>query len=189
MKSVVVYPTGFIGYDVGFPVVRNEANVDAANALVRFASVSTKDKLVMANNTIEGLYTQWHKRTRKVGDADYLSDVYAACMNAFGTNSFYEWAYMQLENPYFTASHREFLNDMFSFILTGKRTYSYSAWAVALERRRADSEDKKTPYNYRDLIISGTPLTVTDAVTRWSAHDGGVEDMITSLHLVFGDVE
>lgn len=189
MTHVVVYPSGFVGYDVGLPRVRTEENFDAANALSRFSSVSTREKLSISNTTIEGLFKQWRTHTRRTSDPQFLSDIFAAVANAFGTTSFYEWCHMQLANPYFTADHREYLNESLHFIYGRERKYSYPTWAKILTIRHATPEDKLEPYDYQQVLVSGgmERTSVLNVMERWISQTHGVDDMLTFAHLVFGD--
>lgn len=187
-KTVVVYPSGFVGYDVGIPIVRNESNVDASNALARFASVSLKDKLVIANRDIEALYQQLRVKARTTRQADFIGDVAAACANAFGCDTFYEWCHMQLENPYFTTDHREYLNDAILFLTKGERTFSHATWASLLQRRRATTADRSVVLNHGYIANSGKPDNMIEIVRKWFEQPGGAEDMLRTLHLIFGEI-
>lgn len=187
-KTVVVYPSGFVGYDIGLPIVRNESNIDASNALVRFASVSLKDKLVVANRDIETLYQQMRVKARSPRQADFIGDVAAACANAFGCDTFYEWCHMQLESPYFTADHREYLNDAILFLTTGNRNYTHATWASLLQRRRATLTDRNVALNHAVLVRYGKPDNTINVVSKWFQHPGGVEDLLRTLHLIFGEI-
>ena len=190
MKQVVVYPSGFVGYDVGFPVVRTEATFSANQALVRFQNATTREKQVIFNHIVEGLFAQWRVRARDPRDVKFISDVCAAVANAFGTNSFYEWCHMQMSSPYFTSAHRQYLNETLAFIDGQQRSYSYATWGKMLSLTRATPEDAREPYNYQQVMLTwGMDNTsVMSVLERWLRRPGGLEDMLAFSHIVFGDV-
>lgn len=192
MKQVVVYPTGFAGYDVGWPVIRTTPEVTAAQALARYGNTSTREKVVISNPQIELLYKQWRTKARRTSDAEFLSDIFAAVANAFGTNSFYEWCHLQLSNPYFTADHRQYLNETLYFLDGVPRSYSFATWAKMLTIRRATPEDAQEPYDYQEVMLRWGPLDSTSSILevmeRWVNRPNGVEDMLTFAHMVFGEL-
>ena len=189
-KQVVVYPSGFVGYDVGWPIVRTEEGFDAQVAFARFASSSTKEKLVISNPVVEALFEQWRTRSRKTTQADFVGDVCAAVANAFGTMSFYEWCHMQLSNPYFTAYHRQYLNETLRFLMGEARSIGYPTWSTLLTPTRAVHEDTKERFIYRDVLlrIGMDNTSMHSIVQRWISQPKGVDDMLVTAHLLFGDV-
>lgn len=190
MKQVVVYPSGFVGYDVGFPVVRTEASFSANQALVRFQNATTREKQVIFNKNVEGLFEQWRVRARNTNDVAFISDITAAVANAFGTTSFYEWCHMQLTSPYFTSAHRQYLNETLAFLDGEPRAYSYATWGKMLSLQRATPADATEPYNYQQVMLAwGMDNTsVMQVMQRWLRRPGGIEDMLAFAHIVFGDV-
>lgn len=194
-KQVVVYSSGFIGYDVGWPIVRDEETFDASVALARFSSSSTKEKLVIANPILVELFKQWRTRTRTTTQADFISDVICAVANAFGTTSFYEWCYMQTMNPYFTAYHRQYLNETLGFVFLGeRRTISYPTWSTLLTPTIATREDAKERFLYQDILIGtghvsdGDSAPITEVIQKWMRCPGGVDDMLVTATMLFGKV-
>lgn len=190
-KQVVVYPSGFVGYDVGWPVVRTEEAMDVQIALVRFSASSSKERLTISNPVVEALFEQWRTKSRKVSQADFVGDVCAAVANAFGTMSFYEWCHMQNSGPYFTSYHRQYLNETLKFIVNGEqRSIGYPTWNKLLVPVAATHEDSQERFLYQDLLLpyGMENLTVHRIIERWIAKPNGVDDMLVTAHLVFGDV-
>lgn len=189
-KQVVVYPSGFIGYDVGWPVVRSEDNMDAQIALVRFSSSANKDRLTISNPIIEALFEQWRTRSRNTRQADFVSDICAAAANAFGTMSFYEWCYMQQNSPYFTSYHRQFLNETIAFATNGEeRTIGYPTWTTLLKTTLATHEDAKERYKFQDYLIpyGVENLGMHFVIEQWLRKRNGIDDLLTTAHLIFGN--
>lgn len=186
-STAVIYPSGFMGYDIGFPAQKDTASFDDKVNALRTASISApKDRIFVINLSIESLYKRYLHDTSLVSDADFVSDLLSAAANAFGTNNFYNWCYAQTKTPYFTANHRDFLNDMFRFIMTGRRKYMASVWPSLLKMRLATPEDNRTDYAYREFFSAHSDTMVTDVLASWLSHPYGAEDMLTSLMAIFG---
>lgn len=194
MKQVVTYPHGFVAYNVGWPIVQTSPDMDAKLAAVRFSSVaSPKEKSVISNPIIERLFEEWRTRTRKSTDVAFIEDVINAAIHAFGTLNMYEWCFMQTVSPYFTANHRQFLNETFTFIETGKRKFSHPTWMRLLRLELADPEDAKVYYAYQDFfrvkdpVLLKPPMDIFALIERWMAQPGGFDDMLQTLHVLFGE--
>lgn len=194
MKQVVAYPRGFVAYSVGWPVRQINADLDAKLAAVRFSKVAApKEKTVLSNAIIEKLFEEWRSMGRKSTDVDFVEDVISAALQAFGTVDMYEWCYMQTLSPYFTANHRQYLNETFEFIETGKRKFSHPTWLRLLRLELADPMDAKVYYTYQDFfrikdaVLVKPPMDVYTFVERWLSQPGGFDDMLQTLHVLFGD--
>lgn len=194
MKQVVTYPNGFVAYSVGWPIVHTTADFDDKLAAVRFSKVAApKDKSVISNPIIERLFEEWRAFGRKSTDATFIEDVMSAALQAFGTSNMYEWCHMQTLSPYFTANHRQFLNETFDFIETGKRRFSHPTWMQQLRLELASPEDAKVYFAYqeffrvRDAALLKPPTDAFSFITRWLSKPGGVDDLLQSLHVLFGE--
>ncbi len=196
MKAVVAYPNGFVGYSVGWPVRQYTADVEDKLAAMRFSKVTTpKEKSVISNPIIEQLFGEWRSMERRATDAGFLCDVISAAVQAFGTTDMYEWCYMQTKSPYFTADHRQFLNDTFEFIETGRRKFSHATWMKVLRIRVINPQDAVQAYDFEKFFRVSAPLQhkpsshIYTMIERWLAQPGGFDDMLQTLHILFGEHE
>lgn len=196
MKTVVAYPNGFVGYSVGWPVRQYSADVEDKLATLRFSKVTApREKSVISNPIIEQLFSDWRSQHRRASDVDFLSDVVSAAVQAFGTTDLYEWCFMQTKSPYFTADHRQFLNDTFDYIETGRRKFSHATWMKVLRVRLINPQDALQPYNYQEFFRVSGPLhhrpssSIYTLIERWLAQPGGFDDLIQTLHILFGEHE
>ena len=196
MKVVVAYPNGFVGYSVGWPIRQYSADMEEKLAAMRFSKVTApKEKSVISNPIVENLFSQWRSMSRRGTDVDFVSDVIAAAAQAFGTTDIYEWCFMQTKSPYFTADHRQFLNDTFEFIETGRRKFSHATWNKVLRVRMVNPQDALQPYNYQEFFRISSPLQykpsshIYTLIERWLAQPGGFDDMLQTLHILFGEHE
>lgn len=185
-KQVVIYPSGFIGYDVGWPLVKEQ---DSAEGTLQLFG-ATKSKVSISNRAIEILFHEWNTKTRKFSDARFLSDVLSACCNAFGTQSFYEWLHIQEQNPYFTSYHRQFLNETLDVIFKGQRRPTLlPTWATVLKPSEATPQDKNILVNDEMYLnqVGKEDMLVLNVVQQWTQSPGGWADLLYSMHLIFGD--
>lgn len=189
--QVVVYPSGFIGYDVGWPVVKSQEETDVKNLLAR-STLNVKNTEWICNRSIEILFHEWNTKSRKLSDARFLSDLLSAACNAFGTTSFYEWVHIQDKNPYLTSYHRQFLNETMDLIFKGQvRPSLLPNWSGLLKPVEASSVDRKVVLkdDYYLSLVGKEQMTVLEVVQKWSSAPSGLTDMLYSLHLIFGDAK
>ena len=127
--------------------------------------------------------------TRKVNPDtwDYRVKVLAAALRLFGDN-FADWAKLQMRgNPYVYEHNYEFLRDTYAYLVSGERKLQVQSWeellmeypkAVVLntlQDRFNDDMDK--------LLVSKKTI---DVLQRWCSIEGGFEDLVYSLHILFG---
>ncbi len=194
MKSVVVYPRGFFGFDIGLPIQKETTDIKKLMNSVRFNKVNvSRDRTVISNEEIETLYTKSYKNEAGVRTMEFRERILKAALTAFGTKSFYEWCELQLGNPYFTNMHKRFLNDTFQFIQTGQRDLNISNWDKLVMAKQADAVDQKTPYLFREyfkmnqVALFRRTFATSGTVQSWVSQPGGFEDMVRSLRIIFCD--
>lgn len=195
MKNIVIYPRGFLGYDIGLPVVKVENGIkDILDSVYYNKSLVNKDRTVISNSEVENLFKALIQSSWSGNSFEYRERVLKAALSAFGTKSFFDWCQLQNESPYFTDLHRRFLNDTFEFIKTGKRTMAVGTWASIIRPRPIASMDRNTEYKVTEYFrlnqgsLLRRPFGITDTVVGWTSQPGGVEDMVATLHILFGDL-
>lgn len=195
MKPIVIYPRGFLGYDIGLPVVRVENGIkDILDSVYYNKSLVNKDRTVISNSEIENLFKTLLQNTWGSNSFEFRERVLKAALGAFGTKSFFDWCQLQEESPYFTDLHRRFLNDTFGFIKTGKRSMAVNTWASIIRPRPIANVDRVVVYDYKDYfrMTQGSLLrrsfSLSETVVSWTSQPGGVEDMVATLHILFGDL-
>ena len=194
MKNVVVYPRGFFSFDIGLPVQRDTTDIKKLMESIRFnKQYVTRDRTVISNDEIETLYVKSYKNEAGVRTMEFRERILRTALGAFGTQSFYEWCELQLDNPYFSSMHRRFLNDTFQFIQTGERNINIDNWDKLVTVKKTDNSDQKVPFLYKDFFkmnqvaLFRRPFTITNLVQSWVSQPGGFEDMTRSLRIVFCD--
>lgn len=195
MKAVVVYPRGFFGYDIGLPVQKETTDVKKLMDSIRLNKVqTTRDRAVISNTEIETLFAKAYNNEAGVKTMPFRERILKAALSAFGTESFYEWCELQINNPYFAALHRRFMNDTFRFIQTGEREININNWDRLVTVKKADPIDVKVPFLYKEyfkmdqVALFRRPFRVNGTIQSWVSQPGGFEDMIRSLRIIFCDV-
>jgi hypothetical protein len=87
------------------------------------------------------------------------------------------------------------LEDTLNFIRTGERQFGLRPWEFTLSQENATFQSKKVPFDYESYFSSfqeefgSSDHSVIGTIQRWTAQPKGFEDMIISLHLIFGKTE
>lgn len=196
LKNIVIYPRGFLGYDIGLPVKKEKSDITQLMASVRFyKSNLPKDRTVISNDEVNDLFSRIFKATPGTKTMEFRERILKAALTAFGTTDFLDWCELQAGNPYFTSLHKRFMNDTFKFINTGEREINIYTWDRLISPGIAAQKDVNTPYEYRQYFkmdqasLFRKPSTVQGTIQSWVSQPGGFEDMIQSLRIMFCDHE
>ena len=198
-KTVVLYPRGFLGFDIGLKF--KEVNKNAVTVLNKFRLNKPRIKSnlnvngsYIANSDVELLYEAIYKNSPGVRTMEFREKVLRTALKAFGTSSFFNWCELQTQNTSMTDTHVRFLNDTLDFIKTGSRQIDIHTWERLIGYFKADTVNiKPSQFNYKDYFGMGKPalfhkpLGITNAIQAWVSQPGGMEDMVYTLKILFGD--
>ena len=197
MANIIIYGRGFLGYDNGL-ARKEDQNFDIKKqtALVRFQKPSSKQKgFGVFNEAVDKLYLQLTRQERDLTSFPYRRAVLIEALRAFGTYSFKDWCKLQTTSFYFTENHRRFLEDTLNFIRTGERSYGLRPWEFTLNQENATYQSKKVIFDYDAYFDSfkesngSSDFSTASTIQRWVSQPRGFEDMIVTLHLIFGKTE
>lgn len=147
-----------------------------------------------ANYTREGdpeinqLYDKYCQGNSHSGSWSFRRQVLAAAKRLL--NGHTNWFIRQDANPMVMAYTYEFLLDTLRFVATGRRRISIHCWPDLLSHNPEDgltriSERQQIAEAFVDLALS----TSVDAVLqRWCGQPKGFDDLMVTLHLLFGEV-
>ena len=197
------YPRGFLGAHMD---VRIENSVpQPAPRFVYQTDLSLADapvSTIVPNPDVETLYAKYIRNSAETLGFSFRKLVWITALHAFGTNNFRYWYEQQHLSPRAGDMHRRFLEDTLKFIVTGRREFDVvGTWNTLvtlndttdragrvtdcslqyLDDLRASyplSEENVRPANYIDTV---------DVIQRWCSQPNGVEDLLLSLHVLFGD--
>ncbi len=196
--SLKIYPRGFLGkpLDAQLKVqprpFEARLNALAVRVNVFVPQVSTVD----ANPLVEALYGQWINRAPETTSFEFREKVMIAALDAFGTPNFLYWYGAQVHSPAFGDTHRRFLEDTIQFLSTGRRNLTLETWSALLTVR--DSGEVVDEYSEVAKEFFGMPTPdaqyrefrnrgVGEIVQRWLIQPTGFDDLVGSLHLLFGN--
>ena len=184
-KSYKVYPSGFLGSDsvkttkpIDFEKIKeqlfnlsNVSNPDGHTANLRVASMW--DRVVAGEDAIRTF--------------DFKEEVLRTAVTAFGTQNWFDWVKAQTKSPYANDWHAKWIDETFQFVLNGKaRELSTYNWTFLLRgapspQKQANSEIVKSA-----LYHLGGNYTLQQWILQWVRREGGIEDLATSLYVLFG---
>lgn len=102
--------------------------------------------------------------------------------------NFYAFANQQALNPLLSRYNYEFFIDTLEFIEHGHRRVSIQNWLDLLEEDPKPSADhmKRSRFSTTKTPFSVIGLDTASVVARWCSHPQGFEDLVMSLHVMFG---
>lgn len=156
------YPRGFIIPMVDGGLIRNPGNPD-----------------------VERLYDLLIGNLANVNGWSYRRLVFPTAMAVFG--DFATFLSTQKLNPFLYGYNYEFLIDTLRFIETGRRRISVQNWFDLLLENHEPNNDWRTRSNAELESFTRKYRSDTAAVvSRWVSHDGGFNDLVVSMHILFG---
>lgn len=191
-KEVVIYPRGFAGFDIGLPI-RNKtlSSNQVFKSILHNQDIGRSNTSVISNTMVEDLWKKLCNGNGFISNFKFREAIIKSGLNAFGTNSFLEWIELQNNNPYLSNIHRRFINDTFNFLKNGTRSLNIQMW---LQLIAGDAQDNsKVKINYQDFFGTNKPLhqrenhDINQLLIQWVSQPNGFEDLLGTLHVLFGD--
>ena len=194
-----IYPRGFLGKPLEAQLkMKSRPFESRLNALaVRVNIFTPQVNSVDANPTVETLYGQWINRHPETTSFDFRKKVMIAALDAFGTDNFYEWFVAQHASPAFGDLHKRFLEDTLYFLQNGRREIDLTTWTSLITV--SDSGERSAELTNEVKEFFGIPdadhqwrrsqnRQLTEVVQKWLAPARGFDDLVGSLHLLFGNL-
>lgn len=197
-KGLRIYPRGFIGADLGvLPksiLLGHEQRVRQHTFHPNMFQPEKPD--VEVNRNVEEIWSFYMRNKGALANFEFREKLLKTALTAFGTKDFMTWTRLQYEGPVSGELHTKFLDDMLNYILTGRRSLAVDAWSTMLVVR--DIHNNVTPVPHRhfthDFFVDpNNPNRARNAdletvLILWTSHEGGFDDLIQTLHLLFGDL-
>lgn len=108
--------------------------------------------------------------------------------------SFYRWCVIQGDNPFASMNHLSFLTETLAFIAEGKpRRLSLGAYRSVLVKSNTflSAASSKAliakAFDTSGLNLSPVPRDTDSLITKWLSRENGLGDMLTTLHIIFGE--
>ncbi|MBB5409403.1 hypothetical protein HDG34_003344 [Paraburkholderia sp. HC6.4b] len=203
-----LYPRGFLGKTLPPRLAVKPRPFDIRIRTTPVAGIVVpQQNTADANAAVEMLYAQYIRRAAATMSFEFREKILIVALDAFGTASFTDWYATQPESPSFGDTHQRFLIDTLHFIRHGRRNLPLESWASFLlpfdgGRRLAhagETPDETEPTEAAEEFFSymqstqpiaagpGTAL-LADVIQQWTSRAGGIEDLIGTLHLLFGNL-
>lgn len=193
-KGFRVYPRGFLGASLGEQIKPTERSAAAQLRSYQYHPDWFKNQTVPreVNQNIEAL---WAALNDSYGAADSMAfreKILRVALNAFGTKDFCEWIDIQMKGPSTGDLHVKFLQEMLTFIDTGKHSMSLHNWGAMLALSEITHNETPNEGQFNWFFITGDKrpknTNLIDVIQRWCSHPGGFIDLAHTLHVLFGEV-
>lgn len=193
-NSYKVYPRGFLGAQLQ-DRVQKETRLHEDNqgfVPVKVSAYKTSNGVNDFNHAIEELYGSYIREDPSSTGFEFRERVLKASLGAFGTGNFTAWFLAQLESPFVGSMQRDFLDDCLRFLNKGRRELSLENWASLLVISNADEGNMRPSQFAQDYLGLGRSgqvapsMSVADAVQSWCSKPNGMEDLLGSMHILFG---
>lgn len=195
-----LYPRGYFGKVLGPQFVKKRTAVQARQGVLqsKVNVFQPQTTTLDGNPDVEELYTRWMTSIGEMAaDFAFREQFMIVAMDAFGTQSFRMWYEAQLQSPAYGDLHHRFLEDTILFITEGRRQMSLQNWTVLISQ--TDSGEKHQVLGERALGFFGVPVPgqrhrlpqnaqLLPVLQQWISHPSGFEDLLLTLHLLFGEL-
>ncbi len=186
-----MYPRGFLGSAEALPQTERTSNSfsdEVRNRIQYKANEENRKKNgIPANPDVERLYSAYIKRSYQIGAFEFRKDVLRVAIRAFGVKNFQSWYLSQHQSPACGDLHSRFLLDTIKFIYSGKRDMSLETWAALLNMTDEGNDIGPLPEEAKKFFEHGYNDNLLDLIQTWCKKDNGMEDMLGTLHILFGN--
>jgi len=194
-----LFPRGFLGAQLSNRIQARQTGGSTEVQAVQntFKILQTSDNQTLVGNPqVEELYQKNISGATETNTLEFKKNVLIVALNAFGTDYFDIWFRTQMKTPYFGDNHSAFLDDCLNFLQTGQRDLPLQTWQALVTHD--DTGELRTELSLKAVCYFGitTPGYVreprnnklVDVIHQWVSHPGGLEDLLGTLHILFGDV-
>lgn len=178
MPNFVQYPRGFISFAGGY--LKSNVSITQSEGDPQIAI----------------LYKLYIARSVNVNSWEFRQKVLAEAARLIG--NFRVWVISQASyNDSLYGLNWEFLKDTLEYIQTGHRKMSVSTWRELLLEYPPRVDNTAGPRRldqlkaYEDVLqdVLENGYLARTSLTRWLGHDGGFDDLITTLNVFFGSTK
>jgi hypothetical protein len=196
MLKLRAYPRGFLGPDTGpsfAQAAKKMSNLGQLN-MYYVGEVNKDQSPIDPNVQVEALYARYVKQAGIYGTFEFRKAVVVTAFQAFGTKSFDAWFEAQYQSPGVTDLHGRFLEDTIRFIETGRREMSLETWGSLLRISAEGCTIGKMSEEVQEFFGINRDgrrrhqdhCNLVSVFQEWLSKPNGMEDLIGTLHLLFG---
>jgi hypothetical protein len=190
-----LYPRGFVG---GIPATKMERmepqTATIAHSQGRIVVTQAGDSELCVSDDVEQLYAAYITRSGRVTTMEFRDKVLKAAMNAFGSASFFRWYSEQRVSPGMGDLQYRFLVDTLGYLQGKARSMDMPMWESLITTAQA-VDVPRSYVDAADAFFGAKPHeprarqndSVINALQLWCMRPNGIEDLLQSLHLLFGN--
>lgn len=193
-NQVQLYQSGFIGkpiLDLSQSVNHSIRTADGMQYVVSYDERNLTDSLAV-NPRINTLRANLVKDRLSIRDFRKRHAFLEEVINTmpYVNTNFIQWLDLQITSPLLTSIHRQFLEDTFTSVFTGKRTASVYSWAGMLYHIKP--QVGLTPQHYtadfKRLMqdVGYQQWDFANVVSQWLSRPDGMDDFITTFWVLYG---
>ena len=193
------YPSGFLGS--GTVATTRELTEEELRSRLFNLSAITSPEEHTAN--LEGTRV-WDDVTfgdPKYRTFDFRERILRVAVSAFGTDNLYDWIKVQRESQEYSEYHAKWIDETLGYVLGNKsRRYTYGNWVTLLRAGNGGGsklDSAVVKYFFRGEGFPGEHYSVSqrvdgrtsilDFIGLWVQVPGGIDDLISSLYVLFGE--
>lgn len=186
------YPRGFLGAVLGMRGEHLAANSrPSLNYGTGGLTVAPQTQPDTSNADVEALYNQYIHQHENTRNFEFCERVLRTALSAFGTVTFEAWFEAQYKNPSAGDLHGRFLLDTLKFLREGRRNVSLETWGSLIGIASAGSDIGEMPQEAKEFFGIGQSYresySMTELLQRWMSQPSGFEDLLGTLHILFGN--
>lgn len=193
-----LYPRGFLGALLQARIQRQTGLMESNGGFSakQFTVMQDQNNFHAPNPEVDKLYADFMRKPSNASRFDWRENFFKVAVKAFGVDDFTLWYQAQHRNPSASDTHARFLADCLQFVNTGRRDVHASTWLQLLSIIEHESDIGALPQIALDYfgITAASPrgsrqVTVRDMIQSWCSQPNGFEDLVVSLHILFGSGE
>jgi hypothetical protein len=192
-----IYPSGFLGSAAVNQTEPINLIVNVKNLLNR--NRVTKPTVYTANQDVVQMWDSAILNDAAFKSFDYKEKILIIAMKAFGTLTVKQWIDAQVDNPTCGDTHYRWIDETLCYVMSGtSRSFQFNTWLTILSAARPDTEAKgyskimdkyfggKTPAILTSSNNNPRTMSMVDFITAWVCKPNGIEDLTSSLNVLFG---
>ena len=120
---------------------------------------------------------------------EFREKILRVAIPAFGTDTIYEWVVAQAQSDMHTEYQQRWIEETLQYVFLGKpREYSYNVWFSMITSGHGDKTKLMSRIVNDTVGRNGAfhQCTILEFINRWVSQPRGVDDLISSLHVLFG---
>jgi hypothetical protein len=192
--QVAVYPRGFLGFDIGINKGDTKASefMQTIKGLEFNRTIQPSTSAHPSNPNIDELWQQYIGGSSFISSFAFREKILLNALKCFGTDNFYDWCLLQVKNPFATPMHTKFINDTLRFIGEGTRSVSVTSWSNLLNINNKPSVGVDNDIALKTFFRTNLPnemqkqRDMTSIVICWTSQEGGFEDLLATMYILFG---